>query len=270
MLVFHPQIYAPSYSEQKQELTDRANNGEIRLLLECEAYLGTLDPIQGFESMETYPTSLLCSAYQMAQVPFRYLSDGGSHSIAMMVFFFCSAIYFPEMKKYTEMFSEEVWYDAYLFFLEDIKFDINDYSNCSENMKIHIHERADLFGGFPANIPYDFFRDCSSFTLQALFPYEPVEDTITRKIIIEREQCMATHIRHAVENNTDNKDIHVCIGAGHVMPRLTDEQMEKLSLDDHFKKYHASIKEPRLLELLSDIEHKIEIYEEVTSCLENS
>jgi hypothetical protein len=61
---------------------------------------------------------------------------------------------------------------------------------------------------------------------------------------------MAENILHVA--NRFAQDIHVCIGAGHLMPFLNDIEIQTLKLNPFFKNYHQSIKDKRLLHHVSD------------------
>ena len=89
MIVFHPEVHIPKYEAQKEIWKSRASQGDFVLLTECSEYTSTIHkPIQGFETLDgLYPETILCSTYTMSQVPFITLKEGGSHSIAVLVFF---------------------------------------------------------------------------------------------------------------------------------------------------------------------------------------
>ena len=253
MIIFHPEVHLPQYQEKVEGLQKRAIEGEFVLMLESQQHdPQSTYPILGFENMETLPISVLCSTYQMSQVPYITLQEGGTHSIAVLVFFLLLTLWYPAVRAYTEKYSDRSWYEAFSHFLQDITFDPMDYDNSSENMKTHIRKRSPLRGGLPAQVPYAFIQDTCFHVLNTLFPECSLDKLVVQKTLIEREEHMSKHILHAA--NRFDKDIHVCIGAGHLMPFLSQEQIESLGLAPFFTDYHREIKENRLLHYISDFE----------------
>ena len=55
--------------------------------------------------------------------------------------------------------------------------------------------------------------------LHKKFPDQNVYDIVIQKTLLEREKHMAENIIDVVRRNK-NAHIHVCIGAGHLMPFL--------------------------------------------------
>ena len=261
MIIFHPEVHIPKYEAQKEIWMSIARQGKIILLMECKEYDSTImKPIQGFETLDgLYPETILCSTYTMSQVPFVTLKEGGNHSIAVLVFFLLSVLFFPELKTYMESFSKENWFQSYYHFIQDIHFSVNDYENSSDNMKTHIRKRAKLHGGLPSHIPYEVIRNVCLRTIQSIHPKSTVDDVVIQKTLIEREERMSKNIID--QYNKQTKDIHVCIGAGHLMPFLDEKQKALLDLDIFFTDYHGKIKENRLLHHLNDrnITYRIDI-----------
>jgi hypothetical protein len=251
MIYFHPEVHCAESKAKKESLKTKAINGEIVLLLECKQYNEqSNEHILGFEDMNNYPISILCSAYQMSDVPYYTLQEGGTHSIAVLMFFLLSVLWHPKMKQYAEKWQNETWFCDYSHFLEDIEFDLNDYENSSQNMKTHIRKRAALRGGLPAQVSYRFIHDCCKYMVLLLHPESDLNDTIINYTLIQREKYMAKNILHVAARFT--KDIHVCIGAGHLMPFLDFIEIQNLKLNPFFETYHQAIKEKRLLHHISD------------------
>ena len=251
MIYFHPEVHSAKSIAKKESLKARASNGDIILLLECKQYdEKSNESILGFENLNNYPTTILCSTYQMSDVPYVTLQEGGTHSIAVLMFFLLSILWHPTMKQQSEKWQNEKWFCDYSHFLEDITFDLSDYENSSQNMKNHIRKRASLRGGLPAQIPYCFIRDCCKNTLSILYPDAELNHVIIENTLVQRETNMAQNILHAAFRFT--KDIHVCIGAGHLMPFLDEMLMQTLGLNSFFVQYHQTIKEKRLLHYVSD------------------
>ena len=261
MIIFHPEVHIPKYEAQKEIWMSMARQGKIILLMECREYDSTvMKPIQGFETLDgLYPETILCSTYTMSQVPFITLKEGGNHSIAVLVFFLLSVLFFPELKTDMESFSKESWFQSYDHFIQDVHFSFDDYENSSDNMKTHIRKRAKLHGGLPSHIPYEVIRNVCLRTIQTLYPNSTVDDIVIQKTLIEREDRMAKNIIDQYKKQT--KDIHVCIGAGHLMPFLDEKQKALLDLDIFFTDYHSKIKDNRLLHHLHDrnITYRIDI-----------
>ena len=261
MIIFHPEVHIPKYEAQKEIWMSSARQGKFVLLMECREYDSTVTkPIQGVETLDgLYSETILCSTYTMSQVPFITLKEGGNHSIAVLVFFLLSVLFFPELKSYMETFSKESWFQSYDHFIQDINFTIDDYENSSDNMKTHIRKRAKLHGGLPSHIPYEVIRNACLYTIQTIHPNSTVDDVVIQKTLLEREDRMAKNIVDQYKKQT--KDIHVCIGAGHLMPFLDEKQIASLGLDLFFTDYHGKIKENRLLHHLNkqNITYRIDI-----------
>ena len=261
MIVFHPEVHIPKYEAQKEIWKSRARQGDFVLLTECSEYTSTIHkPIQGFETLEgLYPETILCSTYTMSQVPFITLKEGGSHSIAVLVFFLMCVLFFPELKTYMDSFAKESWFQSYEHFIQDINFTIDDYENSSDNMKAHVRKCAKTHGGLPSHIPYEVIRNGCLHTIQTIHPNRNIDEVVIQKTLIEREELMAKNIVDQYKKQT--KDIHVCIGAGHLMPFLDEKQKALLDLDLFFTDYHGKIKEKRLLHHLNDqnITYRIDI-----------
>ena len=261
MITFHPEVHLTFFEKQKELLKTRALQNEIILLLECKQYdkLST-NPIKGFEELNgLYPDTLLCSTYTMSQVPFKTLKEGGNHSIIVLVFFLRCTYLFPEMNEFMTSFKNELWFPTYLQFSQNIDFDIHDYENSNENMKQHIRNRAKLHGGLPSNIPYESIQKCCLYMLHKKFPDQNVDDIVIQKTLLEREKHMAENIIDVVRRNK-NAHIHVCIGAGHLMPFLNERHIAQLGLDIFFTNYHKNITQSRLLHYLhmEQIDYAIE------------
>jgi len=263
MLIFHPEVHSSSYKNKVNILKEKANTDEFSLLLECKQYRinnDHLNHINGFESLEIYyKECILCSVYQMSQVPYDTLKEGGIHSTSVFIFFLCSIYFFPEMKLYIEKYKNEVWYNELEHFIEPLSFDIFDYDTIIDNMKQFIRMRAKIRGGLPANIPYIFIRDCITKQIQLLFPDELIDTIVIQKTLIEREYYMAENIKKALNANSGIKDIHVCIGAGHLMPYLSQKCIDELGLDSFFVNYHKTIQLPRLLDYFKECEYEIQL-----------
>lgn len=262
MIIFHPELHLPHFEAQKEALKTRAMQNEISLFLECKNYnIDSESNINGFETLKgLYPETILCTTYTMSQVPFITLKEGGNHSIAVLVFFLCCLSVFPDMKDFMIInFKDELWFPSYIHFVEEIAFNIYDYEQISENMKQHIRKRAKLYGGLPSNIPYESVRKCIMYMINRLFPNQDIDNVVIQKTLIQREKCMAENLIHAIKNHTKQTTIHVCIGAGHLMPFLNEKHMSQLGLDFYFMDYHAKITHTRLLHYLQKEEIAYEI-----------
>jgi len=251
MITFHPEVHLSHFEEQKELLKTRALQNEIILLLECKQYNASSENrMNGFEQLEgLYPDTVLCSTYTLSQVPFETLKEGGNHSIAVLVFFLYCILIFPEMEEFMRSFETEPWFLSYTHFLQEIHFNIYNYEKSSENMKQHIRNRAKLYGGLPSNIPYESIRKCCLYMLHKKFPDQNVDDIVIQKTLLEREKHMAENIIDVVRHNK-NIHIHICIGAGHLMPFLNERQIAQLGLDIFFSDYHKNITQSRLLHYL--------------------
>jgi hypothetical protein len=248
MIVFHPEVHISYFEAQKQVLKSQAIQNEIILLLECKEYKSSCtENINGMENLGIYPDTVLCTTYTMAQVPFKTLKEGGHHSIAILVLFLCCIQFFPEMKEYMMQFKDEIWFPSYEHFLQEIHFDVREYENVNENMKQHIRNQAKLYGGLPSNIPYKCIHESCLYMLQYRYPNEKIDNVVIEKTLLQREKSMSENIIDAIKNNHTNKPIHICIGAGHLMPFLNEKQISVLGLDTFFIDYHTNIKHPRLL-----------------------
>lgn len=261
-LTFHPEVHLPHFQEKKESLRQKALCNEIVLLLECQEY-NKNNPlmINGFESMNLYPDSVVCSVYQMSQVPYLTLREGGTHSISVFVLFMCCVLFFPESNSFFESYSHASWYGSFTHFLEDVAFDHCDYNKVHENMKIHIRKRAGLRGGLPADIPYAFIHGVCCHILHEKYPEETLNEVVIRCTLLDREEKMAENIVHACKEREEysDKPIHVTIGAGHLMPYLNERQIGELGLDLFFKGYHEKIKENRLLDRLQKMSIEYDI-----------
>ena len=263
MIIFHPEVHLPHFEAQKEILKTRAMQNEIRLFLECKNYdIHSESNLNGFETLEgLYPETILCTTYTMSQVPFVILKEGGNHSIAVLVFFLYCVSVFPDMKEFMFMhFKNEPWFPSYIHFVEEIAFDIHGYEQISENMKQHIRNRAKLYGGLPSNIPFESIRKCTMYMINHLFPNQDIDNVIIQKTLIQREKYMAENLIHVVKNHHSKQiPIHVCIGAGHLMPFLNEKHISQLGLDLFFMDYHAKITHTRLLHHLQKEEIAYEI-----------
>lgn len=261
MIIFHPEVHLPHFERQKEMLKAKALQNEIVLLLECKQYeKSSENKINGFEQLEgLYPDTVLCSTYTMSQVPFQTLKEGGNHSIAVLVFFLYCILVFPEMEEYMRSFETQSWFPSYSHFLQEIAFDIHDYERSSENLKQHIRTRAKLFGGLPSKIPYESIQKCCLHMLNSKFPNQNIDEIVIQKTLIQREIFMAQNIIDVV-NHKNDLPIHVCIGAGHLMPFLEEKHISRLGLDIFFTDYHKAITHTRLLHYLQEkgIEYQID------------
>ena len=253
MLIFHPEVHLPYFRDKAKILEEKAIMKEILLLLECKEYKKSGNFINGFETLCDYPNLILCSTYQMSQVSFITLKEGGCHSIAVLVFFLCSILHFPELQQFIERFQEDTWFPSLAHFLIDVDSDIYDYDNLSDNMKAHVRKRVKYCNGLPSKVPYSVILEGCKYVITQRFPEQNIDDVVTAKTLIEREEKMAKNIIDAVLCNKSNKDIHIVIGAGHLMPFLTVDQVQKLGLDIFFQDYHHSINRKRLLHHLQEI-----------------
>lgn len=253
MLIFHPEVHLPHFRDKAKILHEKATMKEIILLLECKEYKKSERCTNGFESLNDYPNLILCSTYQMSQVPFITLKEGGSHSIAVLVFFLCSILHFPELRQFIERFKDDTWFPSLTHFLIDVDFDIYDYDNLSDNMKAHVRKRVKYCDGLPSKVPYSVILEGCKYVISQRFSERKIDDVVIAKTLIEREEKMAKNIIDAVSCNKSKKDIHVVVGAGHLMPFLTVDQVQKLGLDLFFQDYHHSINHKRLLHHLQEI-----------------
>lgn len=257
MLVFHPEVHSSSRKDAIAKLKEYATSGKVVLLQECREYVVQELPYTGFESLkEGFKESILCSLYQMNQVPYETLKDGKEHSKSVFLFFMCCLRLFPEMTDETLMYISNDWFPDFNHFMTPLNFNVEDYSSLMDNMRQYIRTRARVKGGLPSNIPYSFIQKCTINTIQQVFPHDLIDNIVIQKTLIEREKHMANNIHDALRQCPDTP-IHVCIGAGHLMPYLDKNVINILQLDSNFLFYHNSIKEKRLLDYFS--EYKIQV-----------
>jgi hypothetical protein len=72
----------------------------------------------------------------------------------------------------------------------------------------------------------------------------PIEDIIIKKTLLEREHTMYNNLQHFIQrtkHQNGKKEIHILVGAGHLMPHLSDKQLSILNVDPFFITYHKDI-----------------------------
>lgn len=263
MIIFHPEVHVEPYISQKILLQKRAESKEIYLLLECKQYEPNyVEYINGFESMNNYPFVSLCTLHQLTQnISYVTLKDGGKYSLPVLVhFILCVLIFKTEVNMEVANYQNEDWFDSYDHFIQDIYFDITDYNNIHHNIQQHVRKRANLYGGLPSKIPYGFIQNVVATIFKIKFPNENIHDIIIKYTLVEREYEMSRNILHFYEKHLDkNTNIHICIGAGHLMPFLTEKNIDSMGLDIFFKQYHQNIRESRLLNYLENISYEIHV-----------
>jgi hypothetical protein len=263
MIIFHPEVHVEPYITQKDILKKRAENKEIFLLLECKQYEpNSLEYVNGFECMNNYPYVSLCTLYQLTRdVHYDTLKDGGKYSLPVLVhFMLCVLIFKSNVEMEIEKYQDEEWYESFEHFIRDIQFDITDYNNIHEHLQQHVRERAKLYGGLPSRIPYRFIQIIVNTIFETKFRNQNINDIIIQYTLIEREYEMSKHILHFYEKYSHtNENIHICIGAGHLMPFLTEKNIDSMGLDDFFKQYHHNIQQPRLLHHLKNVSYEIHV-----------
>lgn len=125
-------------------------------------------------------------------------------------------------------------------------------------------EAATKVGGFPGDVTFEFVKDYCEQLISILSPDEKEDQFIIRHTITEREIKIAENINELIkyitlrneQNESQNKhfvfpeEIHVIIGAAHLMPYLTKQQLDELEVDESFMTYHKNIRSKRLLDFL--------------------
>ena len=266
-IVFHPDIHGDvRFSSRNQELHQMSMDGKIVLMTESLDYNGEIDlnnhGIVGLENMGIhFNHCILCTAYQTSLVPYNLLYEGGKHAKICFSTFLCAVFSNLLLKEITEKYETTAWYSDFSFFLDDF------YENkvTMENIVQHIKKRGKARGGLPKNIPFSFIRDSCEEFLQKTFADIPLEDIIIKKTLLEREHTMYHNLQHFLQRTRqEKKEIHILIGAGHLMPYLSDKQLSILNVDPFFITYHTDTvfnKYPnqRFLDYMIDVNYEIMI-----------
>ena len=268
-LIFHPEIHTLDYFEEKrQKLQKQALCNEIILCTESSDYEASLKEnrnIIGIENMDVIlPSCVLCTTYQLSNVPYTILREGGKHGFRTFVFFLTAYCFFPnEMLCHIQYYNEESWYPTFLLFIKDILITVNiqDIENITTNVQDFVHDCAKKRGGLPAHIPFKFIHDVMKDTIQSLYHNKEIEDVIVQKTLIDREYIMYQNIKQIIEtyNKHTVQELHIVIGAGHLMPYLSEGQMCEVGLDFQTIAYHKNIQQPRLLQYIQDSDYSYEI-----------
>ena len=268
-IVFHPDIHGDiRFSSRNQELNQMSNDGRIYLMTESSDYNREIDlenhGILGLEDIDIhFNDCILCTAYQTSLVHYNLLYEGGKHSKICFSTFLCAVFCNPFLKQITEKYATTDWYSDLSFFIDDF----NEDKATMENVIQHIKKRGKARGGLPKNIPFSFIRDSCEEFLRKTFADIPIEDIIIRKTLLERELTMYHNLQHFLQRTRQlkgKKEIHILIGAGHLMPYLSDKQLSILNVDPFFITYHKGTvfnKYPkqRFLDYMIDENYEIKI-----------
>jgi hypothetical protein len=268
-IVFHPDIHGDiRFFKRTQDLNQMSMDGKIYLMTESLDYNRDIDlnnhKVVGLEDIAVhFNYCILCTAYQTSLVHFNLLYEGGKHSKVCFSSFLCAVFSNPLLKKITENYATTDWYSDFCFFLNDF----NENNVTMETVVKHIQKRGKARGGLPKNIPFSFIRDSCEEFLRKTFVDIPIEDIIIIKTLLEREKTMYHNLQHFIQRTKDlkeKKEIHILVGAGHLMPYLSDKQLSILNVDPFFISYHTDTvlkKYPnkRLLDYMKDENYEIQI-----------
>ena len=251
-IIFHPDIHGDDrFFKRNQELRQMSMDGKIFLMTESLDYNNNIDlynhGIIGLEDLDVHLNDcILCTAYQTSLVPYNLLYEGGKHSKVCFSTFLCAVFSNPLLKKITENYARSDLYSDFSFFLDDFDAD----KATMENVVQHIKKRGKARGGLPKNIPFSFIRDSCEEFLRKKFVGTPTEDIIIQKTLLEREHTMYNNLQHfirringikhnnGIKHQNEKKEIHILVGAGHLMPHLSDKQLSILNVDPFFIIYH--------------------------------
>ena len=268
-IVLHPDIHGDvRFLNRNQELKQMSMDGKIFLMTESLDYNSEIDlkthGIVGLEDLSIhFNDCILCTAYQTSLVPYNLLYEGGKHSKICFSAFICAVFLNPLLKQITGKYATTEWYPDFCFFLDDF----NEDKATMENVVQHIKKRGKARGGLPKNIPFLFIRDSCEEFLRKTFVDIPIEDIIIKKTLLEREHTMYHNLKHFLQRTRHlkgKKEIHILIGAGHLMPYLSDKQLSVLNVDPFFINYHTDTvfnKYPnqRFLDYIKDENYEIMI-----------
>lgn len=275
-VIFHPDVHNNNTLQNKfQSLIEQAQKGEIYLFLEGYDFLqkqkqttftihGTTFQINnenthifGLENNSvTFFNSLICTLYQLVQVNFETLKDGKEHSKTVLNILYCTMVLSNTFQNKVSMYKQEEWYDDFNTLFQSIKhdstFDLNDFGNMSTNMTASI--KKNLTKGLPGKVPYKFIHDVTYKFMLEHFNTTDVHETLIEHTLLKREQIMYQNIMILIDKFKINKDLHIIVGASHLMPYLSDQMLNILERDSFFINYHNSIKQNhpnmRLIDLL--------------------
>ena len=242
-VVFHPDIHGDlRFSKRNQDLIQMSIDGKIFLMTESLDYNREIDlnnhGIIGLEDLDIhFNYCILCTAYQTSLVHYNLLYEGGKHSKVCFSTFLCAVFSNPLLKQITETYATADWYCDFAFFIDGF----NDDKVTMENVVRHIKKRGKARGGLPKNIPFSFIRDTCEDFLGKTFVDISVEDIIIKKTLLEREHTMYNNLQHFIQRTkhlAEKKEIHILVGAGHLMPYLSDKQLSILNVDPFFITYH--------------------------------
>lgn len=251
MLIFHPDIHGDiRFLKRNEDLRQKSMEGKIILMTESLEYKDSNGFI-GLEDVDHFNYCNLCTAYQTSLVTYNILKEGGKHSKICFSTFLCAVFSNPLLKQIAEQYVTENWYPDYQHFVDDF----HDKATM-ENVVQHIKTKG-TGRGLPGNIPFSFIRDSCEEFLRKTFD-DPIEDVIIKKTLLEREHTMYHNLQHFLQEQDSKKEIHILIGAGHLMPHLSSEQLTKLEVNSFFIDYHTGISKKypnqRLLDMITNYE----------------
>jgi hypothetical protein len=235
MLIFHPDIHGDiRFLKRNEDLRQKSIEGKIILMTESLVYNNERNGVIGLEDVDPFHYCNLCTAYQTSLVTYSILKEGGKHSKICFSLFLCAVFSNPLLKQIAEQYITENWYPDYQHFVEDFH-----EKATMENVVQHIKIKG-TGRGLPGNIPFSFIRDTCEEFLRKTFA-DPIEDVIIKKTLLEREHTMYHNLQHFLQEQDSKKEIHILIGAGHLMPHLSSEQLTILNVDSFFIDYHTDI-----------------------------
>lgn len=250
-IIFHPEIHGcPGNNKIKQKLVDSAKNNEIYLLLESQEYSNDDANIKGLETNVNCPILQIVSTIRLSQMPYKKVSDAGDHGYYTINNFFITVGLFPEIE-FGFMGNLEKWQCGIEFFRQHLN--ITAQMTMNEKTK-EVGRIGRLYGGYPGDLTFEFiYSHCVKILHTKTKLETEIESIINKYMMTDREASMAKNILD-LQSKT-KKDIHIIIGAGHLCPKITIDQLEELGLNNSmFLDHQRRIQGPRLVELIGDCE----------------
>ena len=294
-LIIHANIHDQIDTNKVRHLLGRALKGDIYLMQESRNFIPTCEEenefffnvagvkwsgktkyLNGIEtSNEPQRNALFISALYdtVCSESGTFKSHGGNRAkliflnFIIVAYFNRSVLNLFEMKQYV---NEPFFEKLAVFFSHVGKIENNDLT--TELAALRAKEAANKVGGFPGDVTFEFVKDYCEKLISVLSPDEKEDQFIIRNTILDREIKIADNLNELIkyvtlaqeQKESKNeicdfpKEIHVIIGAAHLMPYLTKQQLDELDVDESFMNYHENIRSKRLMDFL-----QVELLEEL-------
>lgn len=284
-IIFHVNIHDRIDNKKVSDLVHRAESGEIYLLMESrnmkrigddEEFLFNINGIKvknstmkfnGIESLteQSRNNLFIASLYDSVNSESGTLESYGGNR-AKLIFFNFIIVVVLNKHLLTPFDLKEYIHHEYIQKIAIILNKMGNIPNDDYITEITAMKLRDAImqttKGIPKEITFEFIKDyCQK--LISLISDETEENFIVRNTILEREIKIAENINELIKYITIEKErqnpafesfpneIHIIIGAAHLMPYLSNDHLTELKIDNSFINYHENIKSKRLLKYIS-------------------